>query len=154
MKLSELKKTLHAHGEQPVRFTLPDGREVPAAYHLTEVGQVSKDFIDCGGKLHSETRCVLQLWLGDDTAHRLHADKFAAILELADRVVTRGDLEVEVEYEDEVISQYPLAGSKFAGDALVLHLSSKHTDCLARHLCLPNEAETSDACCAATSRCC
>ena len=154
MKLSELKNVLHAHGKRPVRFTLPDGREVPAAYHLTEVGQVSKDFIDCGGKLHSETRCVLQLWLGDDTAHRLCAHKFAAILGLADKVITRGDLEVEVEYEDEVISQYPLAGARFADGALVLDLASKHTDCLARHLCLPNETETADACCAATSSCC
>jgi Family of unknown function (DUF6428) len=154
MNLRELKQLLAAHGGKGVRFTLPDGREVPAAYHLTEVGQVSKVFIDCGGKTHSETRCVLQLWLGDDSQHRLMADKFAAILELSRAVVASEDLEVEVEYEDVVISQYPLTEWEQSGDVLVLQLGRKHTDCLARHLCLPNEAETTDACCAPTSHCC
>ena len=154
MKLRELKKLLSAHGERPVSFTLPDGRDVPAACHLTEVGQVSKAFIDCGGKIHSEVRCVLQLWLGDDGQHRLKADKFAAILELGRAVLATDDVDVEVEYEDEVISQYPLTESAVAGSNLVLRLGHKHTDCLARHLCLPADAQTADACCAATSTCC
>jgi hypothetical protein len=154
MKLNELKNLLATHGERGVRFTLPDGREVPAAYHLTEVGQVSKAFIDCGGKVHTEVRCVLQLWLGDDAQHRLKADKFAAILDLSRAVVTSEDLAVEVEYEDRVISQYPVTGSALTGDTLVLRLGSKHTDCLARHLCLPAESKTADACCATTSSCC
>jgi hypothetical protein len=154
MKLVELKELLAAHHESFVRFTLPDGREVPAAYHLTEVGQVSKVFIDCGGKIHSDVRCVLQLWLGNDSAHRLKADKFVAILEMSRAVVATEELEVEVEYEDGVISQYPLTGSKLAGDILVLHLATKHTDCLARHLCLPSDSENADACCAATANCC
>jgi hypothetical protein len=69
-------------------------------------------------------------------------------------VVATEDLEVEVEYEDQVISQYPLTGSKLAGDTLVLQLATKHTDCLARHLCLPSDSENADACCAATTSCC
>ena len=154
MKLRELKHLLSLHGQVNVRFSLPDGREVPAAYHLTEVGQVTKAFIDCGGKIHSEIRCVLQLWLGDDAQHRLKADKFSAILELGRAVLATDDLEVEVEYEDVVISQYPLAESSVSGGDLVLALGHKHTDCLARHLCLPADASNADACCTATSSCC
>jgi hypothetical protein len=32
---------------------------VPTHYHITEVGKVQKDFIDCGGTVRSSTACVL-----------------------------------------------------------------------------------------------
>jgi hypothetical protein len=48
MKLSEIKKldTL-----ENVTFQLPDGTTVPEHFHVTEVGLITKNFIDCGGKL-------------------------------------------------------------------------------------------------------
>jgi predicted transcriptional regulator len=45
-KLSEKKlDTL-----ENVTFQLPDGTTVPEHFHVTEVGLITKNFIDCGGK--------------------------------------------------------------------------------------------------------
>lgn len=44
---------------------LPDGDLVPAHFHVTEVGRVQKDFIDCGGTVRSATACVLQVWVAE-----------------------------------------------------------------------------------------
>ena len=45
-------------------------------------------------------------------------------------------IDVEVEYESSTISQYPIAEYSVTDDAVVLHLTTKHTDCLAKELCL------------------
>ena len=49
MKLHELKSILESQPDKFPRFILPDGDQVPAHFHLTEVGHVAKNFIDCGG---------------------------------------------------------------------------------------------------------
>src|SRR6476620_7681013 len=91
---------------------LPDGSFVPAHFHVTEVGRVQKDFIDCGGTVRSSTACVLQVWVADDTDHRLDATKLAGILRLAAPVLKAADLPVEVEYEDGRVSQFPVAAAE------------------------------------------
>ena len=48
MKLSEIKQ--HLQNLKTIAFQLPNGDLVPAHFHVTEVGQISKRFIDCGGK--------------------------------------------------------------------------------------------------------
>jgi hypothetical protein len=67
----------------PLHLMRPDGAFVPAHFHVTEVGRVQKDFIDCGGTVRSSTMCVLQVWVADDTDHRLDTTKLAGILRLA-----------------------------------------------------------------------
>ena len=65
MNLHELKAALaHAASEAEVRIALPDGGEVPAHFHVTEVGHIQKDFIDCGGKRRASRACTLQTWMG------------------------------------------------------------------------------------------
>ena len=151
MQLHELKSVLQDHPRQNVHFVLPTGLEIPAAFHVTEVGQVSKVFVDCGGRVHSDLKCVLQTWIGSDGDHRLSAEKLDRILDLGRAVVTTDALDVEVEYEDATISQYPIAGWTSRGEALVFDLVSKHTDCLAKERCLPTAGE--EACCS-TAGCC
>lgn len=137
MNLSELKSALRAHPESNVILTLPDGGRVPAHFHITEVGHVSKKFIDCGGTVLTSETCLLQAWQGsnEDDGHRLSAGKLGKILGLAQPILPADDLPVEVEYEDSVIAQYPLEGSRVDGPYLVLALGLKHTDCLARERC-------------------
>lgn len=133
MKLHALKRALRAHPERLVRVQLPDGSAVPASFHLTEVGQVSKVFIDCGGQVHSELRCVLQTWVGRDADHRLPAGRFADILDLGRAVVASEEMEVEVEHGQVQATQYPLERWQLDGaDHLVLALGHRATDCLAR----------------------
>lgn len=137
MKLSELKSLLRSHPTTFPRFTLPDGDQIPAHFHITEVGHVTKRFIDCGGTLHDQTdTCLLQTWFSDqDPNHRLSAGTFAKILDLGAQVLPNDDLEVEVEYDDCGVSQFPIESAELIGDYLELRLLSKQTDCLARKKC-------------------
>ena len=73
MTLDAFLAVLDRNPVAALHLMLPDGDFVPAHFHVTEVGRVQKDFIDCGGTVRSATACVLQVWVADDTAHRLGA---------------------------------------------------------------------------------
>lgn len=137
MNLKELKNCLEARPELNLALALPDGRPVPAHYHVTEVGHIAKKFVDCGGTFRASETVVLQTHIGSpqDDGHRLTAGKLAHILGLAGSILPSGELPVEVEYEDGVISQFPVQGAGLVGDTLTLQLGHKHTDCLAKEKC-------------------
>ncbi len=136
MKLNELRSILESQPDKFPQFILPDGDQVPVHFHLTEVGHVAKNFIDCGGTIRKTESSILQLRVNDgDADHRLNADKMAKILALGERVLPHYDLEVEVEYDDYAISQFPITGFETSGDHLDFAMTTKHTDCLAREKC-------------------
>ncbi len=140
MKLSQFTSLLQDHPEKQFHLVLPGDHAVPVSFHITEVGHITKKFIDCGGKLHTAQTCQLQAWLGSDTDHRLYAGKMAGVLGLAGAkgILPVGeDLDVEIEYEAAALSQYPVAGYAVTEEAVVLTLAAKHTDCLAKEVCLP-----------------
>ena len=157
MKLRDLKATLALHPDTLPRFTLPDGDQIPAHFHITEVGHVTKRFIDCGGKLHERTdTCLLQTWVNDDDAdHRLTAGTFAKILQLGEPVLPHDDLEVEVEYDCCVVAQYPIVSAQFTGGLVDLQLGEKHTDCLAKERCgVDGRCSSDEATPAVAASCC
>ena len=136
MNLKKLKATLALRPEALPRFILPNGDEIPAHFHITEVGRVTKRFIDCGGKLHDRRdTCLLQTYVADDIDHRLTAGTFAKILQLGDQVLPHEEMEVEVEYDCCVVAQYPIASAQFTGEHVELQLGEKHTACLAKERC-------------------
>jgi hypothetical protein len=154
MKLSEVKTQLT--GMEKLSFELPDGTFVPAHFHVTEVGVVDKQFIDCGGTVRREKVASLQLWQANDYDHRLAPQKLLSIIELSERVLEMEDLEVEVEYQADTIGKYKLGMGKngFA-------LQRQFTDCLAQENCgIPaikpkaRLSELSEACCEPQSGCC
>ena len=69
MKLSEIKPLLSK--VQSVSFILPNGQFVPKHFHVTEVGMITKNFIDCGGTVREEKMVNFQLWEANDFDHRL-----------------------------------------------------------------------------------
>jgi len=155
MKLHELKSILEAHPGKAPRFILPDGDYVPAHFHLTEVGHAQRNFIDCGGTIRKTEAAVLQLWVNDrDQEHRLDAGKMVSILALGERVLPHDDLEVEVEWDCCVTSQYPIESFETSGEEVNFRLMTKHTDCLAKEKCgIPPLRD--DACCeTAATACC
>lgn len=146
MKTYELHTLLTHNAGLPLRLMLPRGSVVPVSFHITEVGRVNKSFIDCGGRQHETQTCQLQAWVGSDEDHRIPAGKLATILGKAAAAFGDDDLPIEIEYEDKVISQYPLSRVTKEDGALVLHLTTKHTDCLAKELCgVPASADDEDA---------
>ncbi len=140
MKLSEFKNLLSLHPSSHLRFRLPDGSLTPAHAHVTEVARIDKRFIDCGGTLRNETYCRLQTWVADDLDHRLTAGKLLGILTKGAPILGTEDLEVDIEHETTLISQYPLATVTVQDDELVLGLETRHTACLAPELCVPSPA--------------
>ena len=134
MKIFEIKQFLP--GLAAVNFRLPSGEYLPAHCHVTEVGRVSKHFIDCGGVERRETLASFQLWEAGDYDHRLAPQKFLHILKLAEKTLGRDDLDIEVEYQQGTIGKFGLA---FDGQDFVLTV--KQTACLAQDACgIPNQA--------------
>src|SRR5207244_2509230 len=151
MKFHDLQNTLEANPELFPRFVLPDGDYIPAHAHVTEVGHVVRNFIDCGGLTGQEEKVVLQTHVGSDTDHRLRSDRFAKILQLGSRVIPSTDLDVDVEYDCCVVAQYPIAEITPDGEHLNLILQRGRTHCRARER---RESETATGCCATSATCC
>jgi arsenate reductase len=144
MKLMELKKSLNENPGANIRFHLPGGDFVPAHAHVTEVARIDKRFVDCGGTLRNDSLCRLQTWFADDTDHRLTAGKLSKILEKAKSFLASDDLEVDVEHEVGFISQFPLESVEVLPHEIILHLTERHTACLAMDKCLPPAKPASD----------
>lgn len=156
MRLSEIKQ--HVSQLQLVSFQLPNGQWVPSHFHVTEVGKITKHFIDCGGTVRNEEVANFQLWNANDHDHRLHPEKLLHIITLSEKALGLGDLEIEVEFQGDTIQKF---GLDFNGTHFVL--TSKQTDCLAKDKCgIPAqkprvklaELQKTSACCTPGSGCC
>lgn len=160
MNLTDFLHQLRDHADLPLLFRLPDGGLIPVHCHITEVGHVTKRFIDCGGTRRSTESCLLQTWVADDTEHRLTAGKLAGIFARAGDVLPGTDLPVEIEYEDFSVSQFPVTGAEVVDGSLLFQLGLKHTDCLAKELCLPGvcgpapKVDLLGGCCTPGGGCC
>ena len=157
MKLSEIKK--HLATAEAVNFKLPTGAFVPENFHVTEVGIVTKHFIDCGGTERLEKVVNFQLFDANDFEHRLKPQKLLKIITLSEEKLGIGDLEIEVEYQSDTISKY---GLHFNGKDFVLE--PKQTACLASDACgippakqkvqLAEVVADKQSCCTPGSGCC
>lgn len=136
-----------------LQFQLPDGNIVPQHFHVTEVGEVTKHFIDCGGTMRHEKKVNFQLWTADDVDHRLQPKKLKNIIKLSEKKLQLSDqLDVEVEYQGTTIGKYQLdfQNGKF-------QLVTTLTDCLAKDQCgIPEEQmpQKETAGCEPNSGCC
>jgi hypothetical protein len=140
----DVKRLKLVLGENPgkgVQLVLPGGEGVPQHFHVTEIGGVRKDFIDCGGTQRVNSTCLIQCWVATDVDHRIGTKKVLKIVEMGEKVLAGDFLPVEIEYEEGVISQYPLDDLEVTNEAVVFRLTTKHTDCLAKEKCGVTEAE-------------
>lgn len=155
MKLAEVKNKLNQL--ENISFQLPNGELVPNHFHVTEIGKITKHFIDCGGTVRNEEVVNFQLWNTNDYDHRLHPEKLLEIIELSEKVLGIEDLEIEVEYQGGTIQKF---GLDFEGKNFLLTI--KQSDCLAKDQCgIPlvkpkvNLSELNkDACCSTDGNCC
>src|SRR5690606_20862760 len=115
MKLSEIKEILPTL--ENVEFQLENGTFVPEHFHVTEVGQIIKSFIDCGGVIRNEKAVNFQLWNVDDYEHRLKPGKLLNIIRLSEEKLGIEDSEIEVEYQSDTIGKYDL---DFNGKTFIL----------------------------------
>lgn len=156
-----LIETLGNHPNKKVRFVLPDNKEVPMHYHITDVGAVMRYFIDCGGQQREDHYVHIQLWLGADTEHRLTTDRIQQILAQSQMTLERLDkfeqYPVMFEYQTEMIATYSvqeIIETKDTEDDIVVKLAPQYTKCLAaiRHQ-QEIDHKTESSCCS-NQRCC
>lgn len=155
MKLSEIKQKLAS--AETVNFILPNGTIVPEHFHVTEIGLITKNFIDCGGTVRKETVVNFQLWNANDTEHRLKPQRLLNIIKLSETTLGIEDHEIEVEYQSETIGKYDL---DFDGKNFLL--LNKKTACLAEDACgIPSEKQkikiadqNNEPCCSPDGNCC
>lgn len=158
MKLSEFKNRLH----EVTHFTiqLPNGMLVPSHFHITEMGLLTKNFIDCGNTIHEEKVITFQVWYAGDLDHRLAPAKVFKIIEASKKLTGDNDFELEVEYQDTMtIGKF---GLDFADGKFVL--TPKETTCLANDHCgIPADKmkavigewkSKESSCCTPDSGCC
>ena len=153
MLISAFKQTLREL--DTLKFQLPNGEFVPAHFHITEVGNITRNFIDCGGVQRQENKLNLQLWVASDTDHRLDPTNLLNILQLAEKQLGNSNIEVEVEYQQSTIGRY-----KLAFNGAVFQLINTQTACLAPNQCgIPQEkprvrVKASGLSCNPNSGCC
>ena len=128
MKLSEFKQLLSS--SENISFQLENGELIPSHFHITELGTVTKLFMDCGGTVRNVQAINLQLWYAKDLKHKLNPKKLLSIISLSEKTLNIQDLEIEVEYQSHTIGKYNLA---YNGDNFVL--TSTTTNCLAEDQC-------------------
>ena len=156
MKLSQFRN--HLDTVSQLNFVQPNGTFVPRHFHITEAGLTTKHFIDCGGTVRTDRTINFQVWVAQDTTHRLEPNKLQKIISLSEKLFGNEDLEIEVEYQTETIGRY---GLDIDGENFLL--TAKETDCLAKDNCGVPEAkqklelaelQTEKSCCTPGGGCC
>ncbi|MFM9944873.1 MAG: DUF6428 family protein [Bacteroidia bacterium] len=157
MKLSELKN--HLQTLESLNFVQPNGYFVPKHFHITEVGLITKHFIDCGSTVRNTKVANIQIWVAQDVDHRLTPKGLLNILEISNTILGDEDLEIEIEYQTETVGKYGLG---FKDENFVL-VPTK-TDCLAAEHCgIPTEKKklqlvelgiNKEECCTPGGGCC
>jgi hypothetical protein len=129
MRLSDWVEALGQIKE--LHFELPDGSMLPAHFHITELGLMTKHFVDCGNTVRKEHRASFQVWVAGDTDHRLTPQKTMRIIEASKPLMEGMDPELQVEYQGtDTIGVYNLAFNKG-----VFTLEPTYTTCLASDAC-------------------
>ena len=157
MTLSQFKQ--HLNQVSQLHFILPNGLHVPLHVHITEAGLTTKHFVDCGGTVHIKKTISFQLWYANDFDHRLNPQTVKKIIDIAEPLFAKEDLELDIEFQTETINRY---GLDFNGHAFLLR--PLQADCLAKAHCgIPQEKQNikllqlqsaKDSCCLPNSGCC
>lgn len=145
-----LLETLDQNPEKGLEIKLPTGETIPAHFHITELGYVEKHFMDCGGVKRQQNHLQIQIWVANDYDHRVDAAKWLQIFELSQPILPElpitENLEVWLEYQTDLTSQYPLQSITVEGDKIQLQTGLLETQCLA--------VQKLESSCCNTSSCC
>ena len=148
MKISQFKSALLlAKPEANPSFLNLNGIPVEPHYHITEIGLVLKNYVDCGGMVRQERKATMQIWLAKDTDHRLSTQKLLEIIEKSEQLFGLKDEELEVEFQGQTIETYGLVAQDFG-----FQFTGKKTTCLAPGNCgipetqLPKEMQKQTSC--------
>ena len=148
MTLADFRKVLASQPGLGLRFRLPTGVLLAEHLHLTEVARVEKRFIDCGGTVRTQVSARVQLWVADDTDHRVGCAKCRQVPDRGRSVIGSEDVPFEVECDLPYLTMLPVVGTVVEGADRVVLLGTSQADCLAPEVCLPPQAcQPGGGCC-------
>lgn len=135
MRLGNFIKLLENNKNCQIRFKLPDGNFIEEHFHVTEIGKITKEFIDCGGTNRNKQTCLLQLWTANDEEHRVNASKLHSIFSLAKHIYMDDKTPLEVQYGTEQAVIYDVESCGLNENYIDVVLKGQKTDCLAPDKC-------------------
>jgi len=134
MRFFDMLDLLGVVGEKQIIFRIK-GVEIPRYFHVTEVGAVRKSFVDCGGTRRNTLKCSFQLWVADDSNHRIGSGKMRRILNSAKSLFGDENPEINVEYGPDIISMYEINDCYEDGEFFIFLLEGVRAGCLAPEKC-------------------
>jgi hypothetical protein len=120
--------------ETSIQFCLPNGKYVPKHFHVTEIGRIQKDFVDCGGVRRKEEYCSMQLWVAGDVDHQITLEKLMKIIEAGEHLDV-GNLPVMFEYQTDTLGLYLVNLVQLGTNSATVHLRGVYANCLAPDKC-------------------
>ena len=135
MNLNEFSTALSDNPDFELSIQFDSGIVLPPHFHITEVGKLTKDFVDCGGTRRTTTSCLLQTFIANDYDHRLKAAKLAIIIEKAAVLELVASTPVEIEIQTDTIGTYSVKSCLVSDGKFVITVASKQTACLAPDKC-------------------
>jgi len=135
MNLQEFKTALSDKPAHELGIQFDSGIVLPPHFHITEIGKVTKDFVDCGGTRRTAISCVLQTFIATDFDHRLKTDKLSTIIEKASSLELDESTPVEIEIQTDTIGTYAVTGCLVADGKVTIEVAAKQTACLAPDQC-------------------
>lgn len=135
MNVKEFKQVLSDNPDCEILFSLPDDSVMPPHFHITEIGNVTKNFVDCGGVRRKTESCMLQTLVATDTEHRLKTTKLKMIFGMASELGLEDHFPVEAEIQGQTIAIYSVGSAKTIDGRICFQLEGKRTECLAPDKC-------------------
>ncbi|MCP4098868.1 MAG: hypothetical protein GY880_00005 [Planctomycetaceae bacterium] len=135
MNLQEFKTALSDKPAHELGIQFDSGIVLPPHFHITEIGKVTKDFVDCGGTRRTTISCVLQTFIATDFDHRLKTDKLSTIIEKASALELDESTPVEIEIQTDTIGTYAVTGCLVSDGKVTFEVAAKQTACLAPDQC-------------------
>jgi hypothetical protein len=130
--VSDLKQS---DSECRISIYTPSGLGVPCHFHITEIGRTTKIFVDCGGVKRETGDTTFQVWVADDTDHKMTVGKFLKIIESGNDLVNDEE-ELVFEYDNNyTIGLYGVAMIQRLESLFNIFLSQKRAACLAPDQC-------------------
>ena len=149
LSYQEFISLLQKNSDLLLTFYLPDKQKISEHFHLTEVGFVQGNFVDCGGVGRIEKSVQLQLWLGKDKAHFINPEAFLKILKIVEQknpdATSYYNKKLLIEYDHGTVIRYEIGSYQIRNGYLEFFLTSQKTECraMSRAAC----GQKQSACC-------
>jgi hypothetical protein len=132
MKFGEFKQLINQKPDREIVIYLPNNEIIPKHFHLTDIGTITHNFIDCGGVVGQNSWVQMQLWVADDIEHRITTTTLDHILHQSQEIlndVNSHNVVIEYQTSGGSATKYDIKNIEIT-DTFNIHLANVNTTCL------------------------